>query len=35
MSTPIQEMSNKIDGLAIEGFYLPSENLTIRIADRN
>jgi hypothetical protein len=34
MSTPIQEMSNKIDGLAIEGFYLPSENLTIRIADR-
>jgi len=34
MSTAIQEMSNKIDELAIEGFYLPSENLTVRIADR-
>jgi hypothetical protein len=34
MSTAIQKESSEIDDLAIERFYLPSENLTGRIADR-
>lgn len=34
MSTAIQQKNSQIDDLAIEGFYLPSEDLTIRIADR-
>ena len=34
MSTPITEKNGQADDLVIEGFYLPSENLTVRIADR-
>jgi hypothetical protein len=34
MSTATQKMSSEIDDLPIEGFYLPSESLTVRIADR-
>jgi hypothetical protein len=34
MSTPIREKNRQADDLVIEGFYLPSENLTVRIADR-
>jgi hypothetical protein len=34
MSTAIRKMRNEIDDLTIEGFYLPSESLTVRIANR-
>ena len=34
MSTAIREKNRQADDLVIEGFYLPSENLTVRIADR-
>jgi hypothetical protein len=34
MSTPRREKNRQPDDLVIEGFYLPSEQLTVRIADR-
>ena len=34
MSTAVREQNSQADDLVIEGFYLPSENLTVRIADR-
>jgi len=34
MSTTIREKDSQADDLVIEGFYLPSEHLTVRIADR-
>jgi hypothetical protein len=34
MSTASQERNSQVDELVIEGFYLPSEDLTVRIADR-
>ena len=34
MSTAIREKNRQVDELAIVGFYLPSEGLTVRIADR-
>ena len=34
MSNPTQKNRSEIDDLTIEKFYLPSENLTVRIANR-
>jgi len=34
MSTPRREKTKQVDDLVIEGFYLPSEHLTVKIADR-
>lgn len=33
MSTAIRENNRQVEDLAIEGFYLPSKDLTVRIAD--